>query len=413
MDADINILIMDDREEKVKALTRLLIEECGLNVSSISVARTINEGRRFLRDQYFDLLILDLVMPNFDGEDANNDDAPKFIDELYENRGLCLPNQIIGFTAHEDEYINLKNRFEDKLWSLIRYQNGNNDWKPKIRSKVLHLIHSKDRLIKSITECNKYDIGIICALDEEYEQMKSAFGDNCEAHSIPDFPLPYFSKRIMTAQGNEFAVCSVCIGHAGLIMTSVISSIMIKTFHLNFIFMTGIAAGFSGRELRLGDVVISKSISEPIIGKVIQEGDNMNLKREIHSLNSDARLISNAQQLSSNADFINEFNQHLRKNNIWTERDNINIITAPTVSVPFVVGSQQLMEQIKDTGDRKLAALDMEGYGLYQAGTILKTPSLWIKAVSDMGDEHKGDEFHKKCAYASAYFLYKLIKETL
>lgn len=38
---------------------------------------------------------------------------------------------------------------------------------------------------------------------------------------------------------------------------------------------------------------------------------------------------------------------------------------------------------------------------------------LWIKGIADFANSKKGDNYHKRASYASALFLYKLIKETL
>ena len=38
---------------------------------------------------------------------------------------------------------------------------------------------------------------------------------------------------------------------------------------------------------------------------------------------------------------------------------------------------------------------------------------LWVKGVADYGKSGKGNAYHKLASYASAMFLYKLIKENL
>ena len=63
--------------------------------------------------------------------------------------------------------------------------------------------------------------------------------------------------------------------------------------------------------------------------------------------------------------------------------------------------------------DRKLQALDMEGFGLYSAARAMNKGCLWIKGIADFANSKKGDDYHKRASYASALFLYKLIKETL
>lgn len=62
---------------------------------------------------------------------------------------------------------------------------------------------------------------------------------------------------------------------------------------------------------------------------------------------------------------------------------------------------------------RKLQGLDMEGFVLYLTSYLLEKKSLWIKGVSDYANKKKKDNYHAAAAFASARFLYYLIKEWL
>jgi nucleoside phosphorylase len=53
----------------------------------------------------------------------------------------------------------------------------------------------------------------------------------------------------------------------------------------------------------------------------------------------------------------------------------------------------------------------MEGFGLYLTAHSLEKQALWIKAVCDYADRSKGDDYHKSCSYASATFLYQMLRE--
>ncbi|MBR6972681.1 MAG: hypothetical protein IKH89_08060 [Bacteroidales bacterium] len=68
------------------------------------------------------------------------------------------------------------------------------------------------------------------------------------------------------------------------------------------------------------------------------------------------------------------------------------------------------MEALKEN-DRKLQALDMEDFGLYLTAHFLERNALWIKAVSDFADGRKDNSRHKCCSYASAAFLYQMLRE--
>ena len=58
----IRVLIMDDTPEKTSKIKSVLTGKCMLHESEITMAKSINSGRRMLSAESYDLLILDLVM---------------------------------------------------------------------------------------------------------------------------------------------------------------------------------------------------------------------------------------------------------------------------------------------------------------------------------------------------------------
>ena len=79
---------------------------------------------------------------------------------------------------------------------------------------------------------------------------------------------------------------------------------------------------------------------------------------------------------------------------------------------PFVIASSEVVEKLQED-ERKLQALDMEGFALYATAHTLDRKALWIKAVSDFADIKKADNHHKTCCFASGTFLYEFIREML
>lgn len=79
---------------------------------------------------------------------------------------------------------------------------------------------------------------------------------------------------------------------------------------------------------------------------------------------------------------------------------------------PFVVASSTFIEDLQ-RDERKLQALDMEGFALYATAHTLDKKALWIKSVSDFADIKKSDGHHKTCCFASGIFLYEFIREML
>lgn len=410
----IKILVLDDTEQKVSYIKSVIVDNCNVANENIDIAISINSGRKLLCENDYDLLLLDLVLPLNDKEEPDRDEGPKFIDEIYTNAQINVPNQIIGLTQFDECYFDLKERFEDKVWSLLKYEQSKNDWKIKLQNKIIHLRKSKESLQNSIINKNKYDIAIICAIQEEFTQFKLAF-NKIEWSKVNHTQIPFelYKGVIHTGYGNTLKIISGCVGKPGMSATSILSTTMFNLFKVDYLFMTGFCAGFKSEDINFGDIIIADSIQDYSTGKLKDdETGNLKLLKEIQQIPASYELTSKINTFLSDEDNLAKINTSLRKANLLNNRNNITALLAPTVCGPFVVTSETLMSSLK-ADSRKLKSLDMEGFGLYLTSHILNKKCLWIKSIADFANSKKGDECHKMCSYASAAFLYNFIKESL
>lgn len=409
----IKVLIVDDIKEKATSIRSVIVENCSIPAESVDIARSINSGRKLLCQNDYDLLVLDLVLPLNDDEEPDQEEGPKFIDEIYNNEQINIPNQIIGLTQHQEQYLELKKRFEDKVWYLLKYEQSKNDWKTKLQAKVIHLRKNKDSILKSVLEINKFDIGIICALPEEFYQLKEAFNKiEWTKEKIGDHPFDLFSCRVITGYGNSLKIIAGCVGRPGMTATSIMSTTFYNLFKIDYLFMTGFCAGFETDDIDFGDIVVAESIQDYGIGKIKEdETGTISLLKELQQIPANFELVSKINTFISAGENIDKINRALKKVNLLNPRDNVKAISGPTVCGPFVISSETIMLELKKDS-RKLKSLDMEGFGLYLTSHILNKKCIWIKAIADFANSAKGDKFHDRSSYASAIFLYHFIKET-
>ena len=78
----ISVLIMDDKQDKIKMIVEVLIKKCLLSEECIDKAESLNEGRALLAKKQYDLLLLDLLMPVNKDEDIRAVESANFINEL-------------------------------------------------------------------------------------------------------------------------------------------------------------------------------------------------------------------------------------------------------------------------------------------------------------------------------------------
>lgn len=409
----IKILIVDDIQSKANSILSVIVNNCSIPAENIDIAKSINSSRKLLCKNDYDLLVLDLVLPLNDDEEPDSEESPKFIDEIYTNEQINIPNQIIGLTEHKEDYPELKIRFEDKVWSLLKYEQSKNDWKTKLQNKILHLRKNKESILKSVLEKNKFDIGIICALPEEFTQLREAF-DKVEWRKeiSTEHPFSLYSCTVISGYGNSIKVIAGCVGKPGMTATSIMSTTLYNLYKVDNLFMTGFCAGFESEDIILGDVVIAESIQDYGVGKIKEdETGAISLLKEIHQIPANFEIMSKLNTFISEGENIDRINRALKNKNLLEHRENIKAIAGPTVCGPYVVTSESLMADLKKDS-RKLKSLDMEGFGLYLTSHILNKKCLWIKAIADFANSNKGDKYHTRCSFASAIFLYYFIKES-
>lgn len=83
---ELNILIIDDNEQITKMLTTFL----GLKNHKCTVANDGKQGLALIQENHYDVVLLDLAMPEFDGY---------AVIESLESKDLLKNNKIIVFTA--------------------------------------------------------------------------------------------------------------------------------------------------------------------------------------------------------------------------------------------------------------------------------------------------------------------------
>lgn len=407
----INILIMDDGAEKVSRIKSVLTGMCMVPDENVAVARSLNSGRRKLAEKFYDLLILDLVLPVNDDEDIEPNKSESFIDELYRIGRLKRPTYVIGLSQYEERVTANHHSFDSKLWKLIHYNLKKSDWEQVLQNAVESILSTKEQLLASIKNQNKYDVGIICALSEEFEQMKNASRLSWKKVNIDGFTNDFYASELRTESGRNLRIIAGRNNMPGMQAASVMASSMYSLFNVHTIFMTGICAGFKrgeDDEIDFGDIFIAESEYDYGSGKL---DENDEFKKEYKGIECDFDLKTKMNTFIEEKHPENLINAALESMNLNQTRKTPNIFFKPGACGSYVVANQEFMAKLLET-NRKLRGLDMEGYGLYMASHMLGKKSMMIKCVSDFADSNKGDLYHKMCSYSSAWFLFEYLKFT-
>jgi CheY-like chemotaxis protein len=125
------VLLVDDDCRRRSTLIEDL-EAAGIAATDIHVAGTSNDARVMLRSVYFNVLVLDVVLPHrapTDRVDAQN--GLRLLEEISRGR-LVRPERIIGITAHLSDIESFKKLFEEHCQLIIEAEAGSDSWRGKI-----------------------------------------------------------------------------------------------------------------------------------------------------------------------------------------------------------------------------------------------------------------------------------------
>lgn len=170
----IDILIIDDKEQKINALRQVISPLFSEDKIIIDDARSIAHARELMREHGYDLVILDMVIPELQDDEPSHEAGSEFLNEIFDNDDVQKPLQIIGITEYEAEFSQQQAQFRDRLWYLLFYSQKDLKWKNALKNKVLQLSKMKRDFIDNLESRNKFDVGVICAISEEFEQLQKA-----------------------------------------------------------------------------------------------------------------------------------------------------------------------------------------------------------------------------------------------
>lgn len=409
----IKVLIVDDSPQKTNQVRETIMAGYNIPDDMIDTASSQCEGRDKMSKEAYDVVILDLVLPFAANEEPEPDGGIKFLRLIEQNSTTKLPLQVIGLTEYEEEYNNNKEEFNKFLFQLVLRKQGESAWRDDLLRVVGFVSRAKASMLETIQERDKYDILILCALQEEFAELQKAFDLNTwKKVKVTPNEIVAYETNIESAYVKSYRILAYCINKPGVVATAAMASYLINTCSPKCVFMTGITGGVQNDGIKCGDVVIAESIQDYATGKIQEYAEEITLLREIHQIPAEPRILAQIADFLSDARAETTMNAEIRNNHLQHQQEYYNIHRGPTVCGPFVMASEQMVEHLKDD-DRKVMAIDMEGFGLMTVSYYLHVPVLWIKGVSDMAGAKKDDNYHATASFASAALLRGFIKDGL
>lgn len=389
-------LIVDDQyEDKAKVIAGVLQR---VGITDVDLVADSKSAIKLMSNNKYDLLILDLQIPEVLGEDAHSSGGTQLLEYVEVNRSIKRPTVVLGITSHADAFEASQDFFRKRGWSLIL---GVED-----EDRIFSVLSTmKAHVTKSDSN---FDIVFLTALPHvEYEAVMKLPLEWIEHQELDDDNI-YHSATIELCDGSTRKVLATCLSHMGIAAAAAATASICVKFKPSLVVMTGICAGIKDR-VKIGDILVADPSWDWGSGKLtVSDGV--------------ARFMSAPTQVALDPSLRRKI-QHVATSNLYTSQIyaswtgtrpavNPQVHIGPMATGAVVLEDPQTVDLIKSQ-NRTTNGIEMETYGV-MAAAFNSGPSrpkvLAVKSVCDFADPEKNDNWQHYAAHTSTQFAYLFVK---
>lgn len=389
----ISVLIVDDDRTKRELLVSELLK-CGVLKEDITEITCAVDCRRMLDDRVFYLLLLDLILPNREGDiTLSSVNGLELLRQIVIDRDLPAPRSIVGVTSDKAALAECEETFRTLTSHILFVQPLDAEWRRSLGYSIELIARRKSQ---------KYDFDI-CYLTAlrtpELDGVLRLPYDWDEEEEVGNGILVRRGQRLIGGVMRR-AVCAHA-SQAGPIATAFLTHFMLEKYRPRTLLMTGVCGGVDS-SIKLGDVVIAEKSWDWQSGKWHSGGifDAAPDQKE-----ADSKLKAFALKAK---DWVHSF---LAVYEGKKPKAQPTVHLGPMVSGSSVVADPTLHEKFK-VQHRKSLAVDMECYSLYFSASAWDAPVakvICIKGVSDLANRAKNDKFQDFCSCLSAFLADQVV----
>ena len=392
------VLLVDDGGRKFVALRNFLSARADMTSVELSTVENGHAARRAIRNDRFDLLILDVLLPWRAGGEPSNQGSLNLLDSITSDQGLLPPRQVVGLSADPQAAADVAPIFSANTWTVLHYDETSSGWMEAIGASILYLAAQQAGPATYDT-----DVLVLTALREP--EMSAV-------HRLPwawqsEQPLDdaTFIRRGNFRSGEEsFSVVTAVAERMGMVSTGVLAAKVISYIKPRYCVMVGICAGLEA-ETRFGDAVLADPAWDYQSGKRIKEPDGSHVfKVDPHQLPISQFVRSRFKQLALDTTLL----ASIRQSRDDDPGHDLRLLVGPMATGSAVIADPKIIAEIKDQQHRKVIAIEMEAYGLYAAANNAGAPkptAFALKSVSDFADAKKEDSAQRYAAFTSAKLM--------
>jgi nucleoside phosphorylase len=405
----LRVLVVEDDAEKLRqvlAAMKPLADNEGIVVDD---ARDSLQARRLLEQNKYDLLIVDIALPERPDERPSPRGGIKLVREILERDDVFNPpNHIVGLTAYSELIDDAGSCFADDLWLVLLYDPSSDEWRDRLRRKLIHLCKSVSS--SAATPAYETHLCVVTALEKPELRAVLRLPWHWQPLNVADDATNYFAGKI-ERDGTNLKVVAAAAPRMGMAHAAALSMKMIALFRPRYIACAGIMAGLRN-EVALGDVIAANPSWDWGSGKHQVSDGVPEFVPAPHQIALNSSIRSKLSLLSADNQLLEEIRRR------WSGPASgtvLNLHMGPVASGAPVLANGAIAEGIR-LQNRKLIGIEMETYGVFVAADEGPRPApkaFSLKGVSDFADSEKGDHHRDYAAYTSAEVLRAFVEACL
>ncbi|RUO93171.1 response regulator [Corallococcus sp. AB018] len=405
----LSVLIVDDEQVKLQRLVAILTE-AGVGRDDISIAQNCFDAREKLRRNSYGLMVLDLALPNRPEDRPSDSGGLDLIEEIHVREGYYRPAHIVAVTAREDLSREHEDRLAERLINLLFFDQAQERWQNQIRALVADLL----KIGRSPGPVQfGVDVCVVTALREPELKAVRNLPWRFGPLRLLDHTSSYYEGSFEVS-GRRFSVVATAAPRMGLVASALHTMKFIEAFRPRILVMAGICGGVVGRA-DIGDVVLATPVWEWQSGKRVRDEKS-----------GGVRFQSDPHQLDVEPIVSSRYERMIEDGAAWAAilgswpapkpKNPLRGVVGPVASGSSVLADGLTVSEIKDAQHRKLTAIEMEIYGVYAAAREASEPRplvFALKAVSDLSDSGKSDDFQDYASHVSAQVVRVFLEKNI
>lgn len=427
------ILIIDDTKDKRERIAQLVLNSLKDSFTIIEEADTYEKALSKLQANYYDLVILDLLLPATDGT-LGPDSSKALIKLVTSPSALVPPMHIIGLTAYEKVAEEERIFFDEHLLSLEFYSAENAVWADKIAARVAYLVNAERASAQFHAQNFDFDVFVLAARHQnEFVPIKTGLFKKSVTGKHPLWKDDITTGYIELPNGRSLRAALCCVNEMGMAPTAALAAHAISVFRPRLIAMVGMCCGFGDDQCssprKLVDVIVAREVSCWEEGKYEDSKNKNEFKNRAKTRMVDDLIRNDVERIVEQTDatlgpalrrFAKSKAFNAVKTHFNTKSDKKIVRDVPEVKYSSIVSGSSVIADSKVIAEilsrhPNAIGLDMELFGLYTAveRTYGKRPSvIGVKGVADFGEYNK-DDAAQVAASTAAIEVFKGILEHL